>query len=85
MVHKPYKEREISRADLIALIDMGLRETRGSYKALLAYFHLEPSDYKRLHAFLYQHRCNLPVAPYRKARVMSASLSDADAGRSAVL
>jgi DNA-binding NtrC family response regulator len=84
VVHKPYKAREISRADLIALIDMGLRETRGSYRALLEYFHLQPSDYKRLHAFLYQHRCNRPVAPYRKARLIDASLRESDAGRSAV-
>ena len=83
VVHQPYKARELSRADLIALIDMGLRETQGSYRALLDYFHLQPSDYKRLHAFLYQHRCNLPVAPYRKSRVLPASLRTASADRAA--
>jgi DNA-binding NtrC family response regulator len=72
VVQRPYKARDLNRADLIALIDMGLRETGGSYRALLEYFHLPPSEYKRFHAFLYQHRCNLPVAPYRKSRMLSA-------------
>jgi hypothetical protein len=33
---------------------------------LLKVFHLPSSDYKRFHAFLYQQRCNLPVASYRR-------------------
>ena len=44
-------------------MDRGLTETRGSYRALLGLFNLPESDYKRFHAFLYQQRCNLPVAP----------------------
>jgi DNA-binding NtrC family response regulator len=66
VVHKAYKARELARQDLASLIDRGLQETRGSYRALLEVFHLPSTDYKRFHAFLYQQRCNLPVASYRR-------------------
>jgi hypothetical protein len=72
VVHKAYKARELARQDLASLIDRGLQETRGSYRALLKVFHLPSTDYKRFHAFLYQQRCNLPVASYRR-RVPRAS------------
>jgi hypothetical protein len=29
-------------------------------------FNLPPTQYKRFHAFLYQHNCNLPVGTYRR-------------------
>jgi DNA-binding NtrC family response regulator len=68
VVGQAFKARELTRADLTALVDRGLTETRGSYRALLGLFNLPDSDYKRFHAFLYQQRCNLPVAPYRARR-----------------
>jgi hypothetical protein len=68
VVGQAFKARELTRADLTALVDRGLTETRGSYRALLGLFNLPESDYKRFHAFLYQQRCNLPVAPYRARR-----------------
>jgi len=66
VVHKAYKARELARHDLAMIIDRGLQETRGNYRALLQVFHLPATDYKRFHAFLYQQRCNLPVAAYRR-------------------
>jgi len=68
VVYQAFKARELTRADLAALIDSGLRETRGSYRALLKVFNLPPTDYKRFHAFLYQQQCNLPVKSYRELR-----------------
>jgi DNA-binding NtrC family response regulator len=68
VVGQAFKAREVTRADLTALVDRGLTETRGSYRALLGLFNLPESDYKKFHAFLYQQRCNLPVAPYRARR-----------------
>ena len=65
VVQKPYRAHEVTRAELAALIDRGLQETRGSYRALVRLFNMPPSDYKRFHAFLYQQNCNLPVGPYR--------------------
>jgi hypothetical protein len=72
VVGQAFKARELTRADLTALVDRGLTETRGSYRALLALFNLPESDYKKFHAFLYQQRCNLPVATYRARRPHSA-------------
>jgi DNA-binding NtrC family response regulator len=66
VVHRPFKARELTRQQLKALIDAGLRMTNGSYRALLPVFNLPATDYKRLHAFLYQQQCNLPVNGYRQ-------------------
>jgi DNA-binding NtrC family response regulator len=68
VVGQAFKARELTRADLTALVDRGLTETRGSYRALLSLFNLPEGDYKKFHAFLYQQRCNLPVAAYRARR-----------------
>jgi DNA-binding NtrC family response regulator len=65
-VHSAFKAHDLTRADLASLIDLGLRHTHGSYRALLGVFGLPPTDYGRFHAFLYQQRCNLPVGPYRR-------------------
>ncbi|NOT26081.1 MAG: sigma-54-dependent Fis family transcriptional regulator [Acidobacteria bacterium] len=75
VVREAFRARELTRGELAALVDRGLQETRGSYRALLKIFRLPPSDYKRLHAFLYQQQCNLPVAQYRKARTTGAQAS----------
>jgi transcriptional regulator with PAS, ATPase and Fis domain len=78
VVHQPFKAHELTRDDLAALIDKGLKHTRGSYRALLTTFGLPTSDYKRFHAFLYQQNCNLPVGPYRsaKAAIRGSARSD---------
>ena len=68
-VQEMYKSREITRNELAGLIDLGLRETGGSYRHLLRVFGLDESEYKRFHAFLYQAKCNLPVASYRAKKV----------------
>jgi DNA-binding NtrC family response regulator len=81
-VYQGFKAREFTRADLASLIDMGLRRTNGSYRALLGVFNLPPSDYRRFHAFLYQQRCNLPVAPYRRHPVR-ATLQESPARQKA--
>ena len=70
VVREAFRARELTRGELAALVDRGLQETRGSYRALLKIFRLPVSDYKRLHAFLYQQQCNLPVAQYRKPRTV---------------
>ena len=77
VVREAFRARELTRGELAALVDRGLQETRGSYRALLKIFRLPPSDYKRLHAFLYQQQCNLPVAQYRKARATTGNQASA--------
>jgi len=69
LVQEAYKRRELSRNDLLGLVDRGLRETRGSYREMLRLLRLDATDYKRFHSFLYQAKCNLPVGPYRGAKV----------------
>ena len=68
-VHQPFKARELTKIELATVVDLALRETRGSYRGMLRLFHLDQSEYKRLHAFLYQQGANLPVAPYRNQAV----------------
>jgi hypothetical protein len=84
VVRQAFKARELTRADLMTIVDRGLRETRGSYRALLTLFHLPATDYKRFHAFLYQQQCNLPVAPYRKLQHRRDGASDGPAERGRV-
>jgi DNA-binding NtrC family response regulator len=67
-VYEPFKAHDLTRADLRALVDRGLTETRGSYRKLLTLFRMPASDYKRFLAFLYQFNGNLPVQRYRAAR-----------------
>jgi DNA-binding NtrC family response regulator len=65
-VHDRYKRRDISREKVIALMDMGLRSTRGSYKLLASLFHVD-NGYRRLMDFLRRNDCLLDFRPYRKS------------------
>jgi DNA-binding NtrC family response regulator len=76
-VYRGFKAREITRADLASLVDIGLRHTNGSYRGMLTMLRMPASDYRRFHAFLYQQRCNLPVAPYRRQGVRAPAYRDA--------
>lgn len=66
LVYRRFKAHEITRPELLALVDRGLQDTRGSYRALVKLFNMPPADYKRFHAFLYQQSCNPSVMPYRE-------------------
>jgi two-component system NtrC family response regulator len=77
VVYASFKARDLTRAELAALIDRGLEHTHGSYRGLLSVFNLPPTDYKRFHAFLYQQQCNLPIGPYRMLRAGEASARQA--------
>jgi DNA-binding NtrC family response regulator len=79
LVYRPFKAHELTRAELLALVDRGLQQTHGSYRALVKLFNMPPADYKRFHAFLYQQSCNLPVTPYREG--CASSLDDSQPQR----
>jgi transcriptional regulator with PAS, ATPase and Fis domain len=66
-VHDRYRRRDISRETIVALFDLGLRKTRGSYRKLASMFRLEPADYRRMMDFLRRSNCLLDFRPYRKA------------------
>jgi DNA-binding NtrC family response regulator len=70
-VYEPFKAHDITRADLRAIVDRGLRHTRGSYRKMLVLFQMAPTDYKRFLAFLYQFNGNLPVQRYRSGRSLN--------------
>ncbi|PYR97087.1 MAG: hypothetical protein DMG16_25830 [Acidobacteria bacterium] len=66
-VRNRYKRRDISREKVVALVDLGLRTTRGSYKTLAARFHVKEKEYHRFMDFLRRNDCLLDFRPYRKA------------------
>jgi DNA-binding NtrC family response regulator len=66
-VYSPYKSREISREQVLALVDVGLRETDGSYKRLAALVGIEPGQYRRFKDFLRRNKCQLDFRPYRRS------------------
>jgi DNA-binding NtrC family response regulator len=57
-VYEPFMMRDITRADVRAIVREGLIYTRG-YKALAALFNV-PGDHRRLLTFLRKHDCHLP-------------------------
>jgi hypothetical protein len=72
-VHKRYKRRDISRERVMALIDFGLRSTRGNYKRMATKFRLKGKDYRRFMDFLRRSECLLDFRPYRKLAAASES------------
>jgi hypothetical protein len=50
MVHDNYKRGDISDQDLVALVDLGLRRTKGSYTKLAELFRCK-NEYRRLMDF----------------------------------
>jgi transcriptional regulator with GAF, ATPase, and Fis domain len=55
-VHRPYMERELSRAQVRDLVARGLSRTRGSYKRLLSVFGIPPEEYLKFMDFLRHQR-----------------------------
>jgi transcriptional regulator with GAF, ATPase, and Fis domain/tetratricopeptide (TPR) repeat protein len=66
-IHERYKRRDIPREKIVALIDLGLRATHGSYKDLASLFRVGNNGYRRLMDFLRRNECLLDFRPYRKA------------------
>jgi transcriptional regulator with PAS, ATPase and Fis domain len=64
-VYPPYMQRDLTRADVRALLQRGLAESHGSYRALTRVFNMEPNDYKRFLNFLRKQNCQLPFRHYR--------------------
>jgi transcriptional regulator with PAS, ATPase and Fis domain len=57
VVHEPFMARDLTRAELRAIIQRGLAQTGGNYKLLLEFFHMPPADYRRFLGFLRKHGC----------------------------
>jgi hypothetical protein len=66
IVHDNYQRGEFSHEVLLALVDLGLRQTNGSYKKMAELFHVGKNEYGRLMDFLRRNECLLDFRPYRK-------------------
>ena len=55
-VHRPYLNRELSRAEAREIVAQGLAASGGSYKRMLALFGVDAADYLRFMDFLRHHR-----------------------------
>jgi transcriptional regulator with PAS, ATPase and Fis domain len=71
-VAEPFRNHDLTRMDVHALVQRGLNDTQGSYRALLDLFNLPASDYKRVLSFLRQHDCHVPFQRFRGIRPRSA-------------
>ena len=71
-VAEPFRNHDLTRLDVHALVQRGLHETQGSYRALLGLFNLPGDDYKRVLSFLRQHDCHVPFQRFRALSVRSA-------------
>jgi transcriptional regulator with PAS, ATPase and Fis domain len=67
IVHKPFMEHDLTRADLKQLLEIGLRETQGNYRLLIELYNVAPTEYKRFMSFLRAHGCRVPFQNFRKA------------------
>ncbi|MEO8621105.1 MAG: sigma 54-interacting transcriptional regulator [bacterium] len=56
VVHRPYLNRELSRAEVKAILEQGLQRSRGSYRRLLALFRIDSADYLKFMDFLRHQR-----------------------------
>jgi DNA-binding NtrC family response regulator len=75
VVHEPFIARDLTRHDLRVIVSRGLERTKGSYKALVQSFNLEPEDYKRFLSFLRKHECHMP---FQRFRSLPVRLTDDD-------
>jgi len=69
-VADPFRNHDLTRADVRAVVQRGLDQTQGSYRGLLKTFNLPDEDYKRLLSFLRQHDCHLPFRRFRRATAL---------------
>ena len=81
VVYEPFMSRDLTREDLRAFIQLGLEQSRGSYRGLVAILNLPPEDYKRFLSILRKYQCHLPFQRFRAAQVGPDREFEADAER----
>ena len=64
-VHPLFMSRDLTRADLRKIVQMGLQCTNGNYHMLVRLFNMPEDDYKRFLSFLRKHDCHLPFQRFR--------------------
>jgi transcriptional regulator with GAF, ATPase, and Fis domain len=74
-VYPPFMSRDMTRADLRRIVQIGLERTSGNYRLLVQLFNMPPGDYKRFLSFLRKHDCHLPFQRFRAVPARFASPS----------
>jgi transcriptional regulator with PAS, ATPase and Fis domain len=69
VVHEPFIARDLTRHDVRETVRLGLEETKGSYRAIVELFNMQPEDYKRFLNFLKTFGCHLPFSNFRTVPV----------------
>ncbi len=64
-VHPLFMSRDLTRADLRRIVQIGLECTNGNYRMLVERFNMPTDDYKRFLSFLRKHDCHLPFQRFR--------------------
>jgi len=64
-VYEPFMARDLTRNDVREVVRLGLEQTRGNYKSLVAMFHMPPDDYKKFLSFLRKYQCHVPFQRFR--------------------
>jgi transcriptional regulator with GAF, ATPase, and Fis domain len=64
-VYPLFMSRDLTRAELRKIVEIGLEQTNGNYRSLVQLFNMAPSDYKRFLSFLRKHDCHLPFQRFR--------------------
>jgi hypothetical protein len=65
VVHPLFMARDLTRADLRRIVQIGLECTNGNYRMLVERFNMPTDDYKRFLSFLRKHDCHLPFQRFR--------------------
>jgi transcriptional regulator with GAF, ATPase, and Fis domain len=64
-----FKSRDLTRADLRRIVQLGLESANGNYRLLVRLFNMPNEDYKRFLSFLRKYDCQLPYQRFRAARM----------------
>jgi transcriptional regulator with PAS, ATPase and Fis domain len=67
VVYPVFMSRDLTRADLRRVVQIGLESTNGNYRLLVQLFNMPSDDYKKFLGFLRKHDCHLPFQRFRSA------------------
>ena len=82
-VYPMFINRDLTRADLTALVAKALAATAGNYRAVLPLLGMEPSDYKRFLNLLSTHGCTVDFREFRGKRPQGSGEAEMPNRRSA--
>jgi transcriptional regulator with GAF, ATPase, and Fis domain len=66
VVYPLFMDRDLSRAQLRAVVKAGLEMSGGNYRVMTRMFNMPSGDYKRFLNFLRKHDCGLSFRPFRE-------------------